>query len=1008
MLVPTQRMLEAMLQPETASCVTAKSCAQKCINCSALALCAWLEPLEGSEREAQTANLERMLAGTDFIPLLVGNCRASAAELQQHAAAPAATSRSEQEHSAQPQQAQHMVSEHAQELAKQMHTLFDTSQYVQYLWNCLVSYLPGSSSTLALLLPGAALPLALLRTRLQPEPALVDGLAAAHKLGSSAEAANFYTKLRTTAVEQGVVAAHYLAAIHMKRADAQCKQQPQQQLQKEQEHRKGDEQQQRQQQELDPGKKDKEQQQQQQGGDRQPKEQLAAAVQAWASGDVQQLQLAFLAIGAEHLHHEKQGLANASARTSIRTGVQQQLGCLNAVPPLHRQLLAALGMPVDDVQREQAMLKGWAAVRAKNAMAEIIAWGSALHDDMFPATHPQLSVLELAANILEKEQGHCSGRRSRSSSSGSCGAPSSMSSCSCSCGSSSSHMLGAQHAAALLAVIELQLLHADDVTPAVSMLPTLLAVLMRSIAHLAQQPALLRQVLTATVQLMFPFLQRSFGQPRRQAAAAAAEMDKAANSAAAAEAAQAECLASVVWKDCSQFLLLLLNTGAYSEDCIQAGEHPAPTASATAAAEGLTGNMQPELVSAQPAHIIAAAAAPAPASAGTGQLLLDVFSQQPGLSSFALQAAVRTLVRHELEEASKVASNSSADQRQRNVFEATDCACRHAAVAVGWLTSNQLQQQATNNNQQRTGTQPVVAAGAAAGSTPATDPSAVSKTTATAKTGADHAAVFTMLLSAFKAQVAAAAATAAEPCTQHNEGDSSGSELHTWQLLRRLELGVGLACRVVHGVCGAADAAASSSIAAGSSSNSSSSGGGSTRTTETAAAAAAVVDAAIANTKLSQQLQWLLQHCRSALHSLLRICQESKRDETLQQCQDTQQQQDQQLQTGRQQRESAAAGKQQLDLDAPVVTTLKLAKRLQQLGAAVISRLPLPYCCSNPRCSNLGGLSEQELVAGKASRCSGCKVARYCSRQCQAEHWEAPAGHKAVCKRLRAAAAGAG
>jgi hypothetical protein len=85
--------------------------------------------------------------------------------------------------------------------------------------------------------------------------------------------------------------------------------------------------------------------------------------------------------------------------------------------------------------------------------------------------------------------------------------------------------------------------------------------------------------------------------------------------------------------------------------------------------------------------------------------------------------------------------------------------------------------------------------------------------------------------------------------------------------------------------------------------------------------------------------------------------------------------------------------------------SLQLAQRLQQLGAAVISQLPQPHCCNNPGCRNLGGLSEQQLVSNRGSRCSSCKVARYCSRECQAEHWGAPAGHKAVCKRLRAAAA---
>jgi hypothetical protein len=84
-----------------------------------------------------------------------------------------------------------------------------------------------------------------------------------------------------------------------------------------------------------------------------------------------------------------------------------------------------------------------------------------------------------------------------------------------------------------------------------------------------------------------------------------------------------------------------------------------------------------------------------------------------------------------------------------------------------------------------------------------------------------------------------------------------------------------------------------------------------------------------------------------------------------------------------------------------------LAQTLQQLGAAVASQLPLPYCCNNPACSNLDALSEQVLVSGKSTTCGGCRLAHYCSDTCYRAHWKAPEGHRKVCKRLQAAAAAA-
>jgi hypothetical protein len=53
-----------------------------------------------------------------------------------------------------------------------------------------------------------------------------------------------------------------------------------------------------------------------------------------------------------------------------------------------------------------------------------------------------------------------------------------------------------------------------------------------------------------------------------------------------------------------------------------------------------------------------------------------------------------------------------------------------------------------------------------------------------------------------------------------------------------------------------------------------------------------------------------------------------------------------------------------------------LADELQAYGRFVCGLLPLPHACNNPDCVSLQQRSELQLVAGKGSRCSGCKVAR--------------------------------
>jgi hypothetical protein len=57
--------------------------------------------------------------------------------------------------------------------------------------------------------------------------------------------------------------------------------------------------------------------------------------------------------------------------------------------------------------------------------------------------------------------------------------------------------------------------------------------------------------------------------------------------------------------------------------------------------------------------------------------------------------------------------------------------------------------------------------------------------------------------------------------------------------------------------------------------------------------------------------------------------------------------------------------------------------------------VPSPVGCNNPGCVNLRGLSEAETAA---KACGGCKVARYCSQECQRGHWKV---HRPTCQRLQ-------
>ena len=52
-----------------------------------------------------------------------------------------------------------------------------------------------------------------------------------------------------------------------------------------------------------------------------------------------------------------------------------------------------------------------------------------------------------------------------------------------------------------------------------------------------------------------------------------------------------------------------------------------------------------------------------------------------------------------------------------------------------------------------------------------------------------------------------------------------------------------------------------------------------------------------------------------------------------------------------------------------------------------------------PRCSNC-----DSMLARSTNRCAQCRVAKYCNRECQVEHWKR-GGHKQECAQLAAARA---
>jgi len=81
----------------------------------------------------------------------------------------------------------------------------------------------------------------------------------------------------------------------------------------------------------------------------------------------------------------------------------------------------------------------------------------------------------------------------------------------------------------------------------------------------------------------------------------------------------------------------------------------------------------------------------------------------------------------------------------------------------------------------------------------------------------------------------------------------------------------------------------------------------------------------------------------------------------------------------------------------------ELAVQLKAAGQA-LSSLAVTHYCNNPKCSNVGCPSESELLLANKAKCAGCRIAMYCGRACQKQHWRQ---HKATCQALAAAAAAA-
>lgn len=99
---------------------------------------------------------------------------------------------------------------------------------------------------------------------------------------------------------------------------------------------------------------------------------------------------------------------------------------------------------------------------------------------------------------------------------------------------------------------------------------------------------------------------------------------------------------------------------------------------------------------------------------------------------------------------------------------------------------------------------------------------------------------------------------------------------------------------------------------------------------------------------------------------------------------------------------SEAATKAHSDDAVSQAVVSELQEQFHTVGQ-VLSSFGHPSACNNPACTTFRGPSDSSLVVGSNSKCSSCRMARYCSKSCQRAAWKQ---HKPVCRALAAGCGG--